>query len=59
MPDDKFNHYNPNHTYKKKSITIDKSTISDYPMLEATDNAALFPESIKNNIDQKQLKPFH
>jgi hypothetical protein len=59
MPDDKFNHYNPNYTYNKKSIAIDKSTRSDYPMQEVTNNAALFPETIKNNIDQEQLKPFH
>jgi hypothetical protein len=59
MPDEKLDHYNPNYTYKKESITIDKSNRSGYPMLEAVDNAALFPEAIKNNIDLEQLKPFH
>lgn len=59
MPDEKLNHYNPNYTYKKKNITIDKSTSSGYPILEVTDNGTLFPEAIKNNIDQNQLKPFH
>lgn len=59
MPDDKLNHYNPNYTYRKRNITIDKSTISGYPIVEATGNATLFPETIKNNIDQEQLKPFH
>lgn len=59
MPDEKFDHYNPNYTYKKDIITIDKNTGSGYPMLEAVNNAALFPEAIRNNIDLEQLKPFH
>jgi hypothetical protein len=59
MPDEKLDHYNPNYTYKKETITIDKSIKSDFPVLEAVDNAALFPEAIKNNIDLEQLKPYH
>ena len=59
MSKEKLDHYNPNYTYDKKEISIDKSNNHGYPKVEVVNNAALFPESIKNNIDMEQLKPFH
>lgn len=59
MSDKKLDHYNPNYTYIKEEVTVDKNNRTGYPMLEHTNNGALFPESIKNNVDMEQLKPFH
>lgn len=59
MSNKKLDHYNPNYTYKKETITIDKNTGVDYPMLESVGNAALFPDALKHNIDLEQLKPHH
>jgi hypothetical protein len=57
MSDKQQNPYNPDFTYKKKAITVDKNNEADYPILEAVNNAALYPESIKNDIDMEQFKP--
>ena len=59
MTKEKLDHYNPNYSYKKEEISIDKSDNHGFPKIEAVNNAALFPESIKNSIDMQQLKPFH
>ncbi|GCD12791.1 hypothetical protein [Clostridium tagluense] len=55
MAHKKLDHYNPNYPYKKEDITIDKSNKSGYPMLEQVNNASLYPESIKDNIDMKDM----
>jgi hypothetical protein len=55
MSDKQPNEYNPNFTYKKKIITVDNE--AEYPMIEVLNNAGLYPESIKNNIDMEQFKP--
>jgi hypothetical protein len=57
MTDKNLDHYNPNYTYKKDDITVDKKNISGYPMLEVVNNAALYPEAIKNDADLDQFKP--
>ena len=57
MPDKKLDHYNPNYTYKKEDITVDKNNKNGYPMLEKVNNGALYPEGIKNSIDMEQLNP--
>lgn len=57
MSDKQPNPYNPDFTYKKKVITVDKDNEADYPILEAVNNAALYPESIKNDLDMEQFKP--
>lgn len=59
MSDEKLDHYNPNYTYIKEDVTVDKNNRTGYPMLEQLNNGALFPESIKNSVDMEQLKPFH
>ncbi|MGH4119312.1 hypothetical protein [Clostridium sp.] len=55
MSDKRPNEYDPNYTYKKNIITVDNE--ADYPMLEVLNNAGLYPESIKNNLDMDQFKP--
>jgi len=57
MTHKKLDSYNPDFTYKKKDITVDKNNQSEYPMLEAVNNAALYPESIKDDLDMEQFKP--
>lgn len=57
MTHKKLDPYNPDFTYKKKDITVDKNNESEYPMLEVVNNAALYPESIKNDLDMEQFKP--
>ncbi len=57
VSDEKLDHYNPNYTSDKKDVTVDKTTKSGYPILEVVNNAALFPEAIKDNVDMEQLKP--
>jgi len=59
MTDEKLDHYNPDYPYKKEGITIDKNNKNGYPMLEKLNNAALYPEGIRNTVDTEQLKPFH
>lgn len=59
MPHEKSDHYNPNYPYGKEDITVDRKNESGYPMLERLNNAALYPEAIRNSIDMEQLKPFH
>lgn len=51
MPDINPDHYDPNYTYKKKDITVDKNNEAGYPMMENVNNAALYPEAIKDDID--------
>ena len=58
MPDEKLDHYNPNYTYKKDDITIDKNNKSGYPMLERVSNGLLFPETIKNIVDTENQNTF-
>lgn len=58
MTEEKLDHYNPNYTYKKDTITIDKNNKTGYPMLERVNNALLFPEAIKNSIDMEELNTF-
>lgn len=41
---------NPEYTYKKKEITIDKNS-NEYPVIEKTMNGLVFPEKIKDNMD--------
>lgn len=55
MIDEKFDRYNPNYTYKKDSITIDKHSM-EYPIIERTNNGLLFPLAPQNNIDMNDLK---
>lgn len=57
MPDKKLDHYNPDYPYKKEDVTLDKSNKNGYPMLESTNNASLYPESIKDSVDMEQLDP--
>lgn len=57
MTDNKLDHYNPNYTYKKEDITVDKNNKKGYPVIENVNNGAMFPEGIKNDIDMEQLKP--
>ena len=59
MPHEKSDHYNPNYPYGKEDIAVDRKNESGYPMLERLNNAALYPEAIRNSIDMEQLKPFH
>jgi hypothetical protein len=59
MSDKKLDHYNPNYPYRKGDIAIDMDNKSGYPMLQRLNNAALYPEAIRNTVDMEQLKPFH
>lgn len=58
MTQEKLDHYNPDYTYKKEDITIDKSNKAGYPMIEKVNNGLLFPEAIKNSIDMQDLNTF-
>jgi hypothetical protein len=59
MPDERLDHYNPNYPYKKEGLDVEKNIKNGHPVVESVNNAALFPDSIKNNVDMEQLKPFH
>lgn len=51
-------HYDPEYTYKKKDVTIQKVGDS-YPIIERTNNGLLFPEGPKTFVDMEQFKPGH
>lgn len=59
MTDEKLDHYNPNYSYKKEDITIDKNNKIGYPMLERVNNGLLFPETIKSNVDLEDENTFN
>ncbi|MBZ9685200.1 hypothetical protein G9F72_002380 [Clostridium estertheticum] len=58
MTKEKLDHYNPDYTYKKEDITIDKGNKAGYPMIEQVNNGSLYPEAIKNSIDMQDLNTF-
>ena len=48
-------HYDPDYTYSKKDVTIQKME-NNYPIIERTNNALLYPECPKNSVDMDQLE---
>lgn len=47
--------YNPNYTYKKKNIDVQMSKLG-YNIIERTNNALLYPEGVKDDLDMPELK---
>lgn len=52
---DKNDLYNPNYPYKKDDVTISDPK-EGYPIVERTDNALLYPETPKDDIDFEMMK---
>lgn len=50
-----FENYNPDYTYKKKNIDVQISKLG-YNIMERTNNALLYPEGIKDEIDMPEFK---
>jgi hypothetical protein len=55
MDDKKLNNYDADYPYKKSKITVDMSN-KGYPIIEMTNNALLFPEGPKNEVDITEFK---
>jgi hypothetical protein len=55
MPD-KIDKYNPEFPYEKHEFAI-VNTGLNFPTIERTNNALLFPEGIKEGVDIREFKP--
>ena len=47
--------YDPSHVYTKSTVTVDKQS-NKYPVIEATNNASLFPLCPQDDIDFEDFK---